>query len=230
VVVFLLLEGGLSMNVIRKYLYPIFVAALIAAFFFILPIFATSLASYGGIFNSIGGLLFAGDIAYFWSIFQVPVLVVDGIERVRFNISGPVMSSYQPSWEYSANRIIVRNKGRSAARNCKGWILMGDRKERVAWVVRDSQNITINQRDSERLDFCAYYVSGQREVTISSETRRAPWIIRSTENGWSNSPWNDEIFEESPISRVRAAVLVTADNADPVERAVYFAQIEMTLD
>ena len=211
-----------------RYSYPILIAVIIAFFFFVLPLITSNLASYAGLFNSLGGLLFAADIAYFWSIFQQPVLVIDGIERVRFNLSGPGRSHL--SWEYSAQRIIVRNVGRSAARNCKGWILMGERKERVAWVVRDQPNITINQKDTERLDFCAYYVSGQRPATVNSEQKVVPWVIRPTENGWGNAPWNDEISAESPVNRIRADVVVTSDNANPVQKPVYFTPIELSFD
>lgn len=211
-----------------RYTYPILIAIIIAFFFFILPLTTSYLAPYSGLFNSLGGLLFAADIAFFWGIYQAPVLVIGGIERVRFNIPGPSRSRL--SWEYSANRIIIRNVGRSAARNCKGWISMGERKERVAWVVRDEPNITINQRDTERLNFCAYFVSGQRPVTINSEARIVPWVIRPTENGWSDSPWNDEISAESPVDRIRADVIVTSDNADPVQKAVYFTPIELSFE
>jgi hypothetical protein len=54
---------------------------------------------------------------------------IKGVETVWFNPGD------HPDWRYRANRRIVENSGRSAAKNCKGYIDTGKRKERVCWMV-----------------------------------------------------------------------------------------------
>ena len=74
---------------------------------------------------AVGGLLFSIPIRLFWQSYMSPVLKIKGVEDVTFNPGD------DKGWEYRANRIIVENSGRSAAKNCKGYTVYGSEKARV---------------------------------------------------------------------------------------------------
>lgn len=167
-----------------------------------------SVYRFGGlnpIIAAVGGLLFSIPIRFFWQSYMSPVLKIKKEVELRTFHPGDIR------WEYVANRIIVENSGRSAAKNCKGYIVVEGKKERVCWTVpMERSNATINAKDNERLDFCAFYVNGPKEKKIT-----IPKIIAPTEEGWG-SPWKcralDRIYE--------CKVLITADNAEPIDATI----------
>ena len=153
------------------------------------------------IIASVGGLLFSVPLQLFWRAYMAPILRIKKIEYAIFHLG---------KWEYKACRIIVENEGRSTARNCKGYIIVGRRKERVCWTVpKERPNATINAKDDERLDFCAFY---QGPATGDTQP---PKIIAPTEEGWSTDPYKCRKLELNEIKECKC--LITADNADPVE-------------
>lgn len=173
---------------------------------------------------AVGGLLFSIPIRFFWQSYMAPVLRIKGVERKKFN-PGDIR------WEYRANRIIVENGGRSAAKNCKGYIVVEEGKERVCWTVsKERPNATINVSDDERLDFCAFYESGPPMETITYNNQEGhkekqitiSKLIAPTEEKWG-SPW--ECRDLDKINECK--VLITSDNAEPVEATIKF-NIEKT--
>lgn len=181
----------------------------------IIALWYVSVRLFGGltpIIAAVGGLLFSIPIGLFWQTYTRPVLEITAIEPRSFNPGD------DRTWEYMANRIIVANIGRSAAKNCKAYLAVGAARERVCWTVpRERPSATINTNDHERLDFCAFYVSGPETRMYRGQNETIPRIIAPTEDGWQN-PWEcrrlDGIQE--------CTVLVTADNTEPVERRVGF--------
>lgn len=128
-----------------------------------------------------------------------------------------------------ANRIIVKNIGKSAAKNCKGWIVTEKGKERVSWVVpKERPTATINVNDEERLDFCAYYKEGPEKYTPTAalKSEEAPKIISPTEEGWKTLP------EARPLDHLKekgCQVLITSENAEPVKAQVTFREGEIEI-
>lgn len=171
---------------------------------------------------AVGGLLFSIPIRFFWRSYMSPILKIKGVEQVNINPG-------DKGWTYRANRIIVENSGRSAAKNCKGYIDSKWGRERVCWTVpKERPNATINPRDNERLDFCAFYLEGDSniELPINSISQNLPskkvntsipTIIAPTEEDW-RYPW-----ECRPLNGIDdCKVLITADNAEPVEAKIRF--------
>ena len=168
---------------------------------------------------AVGGLLFSIPIRFFWQSYMGPVLIIKGVEHREFN-PGDIR------WKYIANRIIVENGGRSAAKNCKGYIVVRGGKERVCWTVSTERpNATINASDDERLDFCAFYESAPSMETITYKNRECheekqitiPKLIAPTEEKWGD-PW--ECRDLDKINECK--VLITADNNEPVEATIKF--------
>jgi len=166
---------------------------------------------------AVGGLLFSIPIQFFWQSYMSPVLKIRGEPEIRrFHLGNEIRGE----WEYKANRIIVENTGRSAAKNCKGYIVVKNSKERICWTVpKERPNATINAKDKEKLDFCAFYVSGPHgSPTVVGGGTQPPRIIAPTEEGWPTDP-----FKCRPLDGIEECeVLITADNADPVNRKVRF--------
>lgn len=171
---------------------------------------------------AVGGLLFSIPIRLFWQSYMSPVLKIKGVEQVNFNPG-------DKGWTYKANRIIVENSGRSAAKNCKGYIVVEWGKERVCWTVpKERPNATINPRDNERLDFCAFHLDGpfevREQITSISQSLPSkevsiavPAIIAPTEEDWGY-PWKCRSLNGIDGCKV----LITADNTEPVEAKIIF--------
>jgi hypothetical protein len=176
------------------------------------------LTGFAPMFLALGGLLFSIPINYAWNVYKQPVLRIKRqVELRKFDVE---LTKDHLNWIYEAKRIIVENVGRSAAKNCKGWIVTDVGKERVCWTVpKERPNATINVKDSERLDFCAYYVEGLSEYSPASglPPKEVPKRISPTEDGWK------EQFKNRDITNLtECKILITSDNAKPVEARVVF--------
>lgn len=168
------------------------------------------------IIAAIGGLLFSVPIQFFWLAYTSPILTIKGAESVIFDIEDDI----QRRWRYAAYRIIIQNEGRSAAKNCKGYIIVGERKERICWTIpKERPTATINQKDNERLDFCAFFKTHLSGGTILMEGDvQPPRIIAPTENGWPGFEKIDPYKCCSKLDGIKECqCLITADNADPIE-------------
>jgi len=177
---------------------------------------------------AVGGLLFSIPVRFFWLSFTSPILKInERVERRIFHLGGC-------KWEYVANRIIVENTGKSAARNCKGYIVTEEGKERVCWTVpKERPNATINAKDEERLDFCAFFENGPARhgpIVVGKEQEKVPIIIAPTEEGWPQNPSDCRRLD----GLEKCKVLITADNAEPVDANIRFRikekRIEINID
>ncbi|MCZ7401081.1 MAG: hypothetical protein O8C61_02535 [Candidatus Methanoperedens sp.] len=216
----------------KKYILAVIVAEVIVLFFFALP-FRYVLPSQAPIFTAIGGLLFSVPIAYSWRIYTEPVLQIKEeveqrgitVEQTRYGFAGEEYNR----WNYIANRIIVENSGRSAAKNCKAWILTEKSKERVCWTVpKERPNATINVKDAERLDFCSYYKEGPENYNYRDIIKRIPKIYISDENQLP------VLIETANLKSVEGLtdckVLITSDNADAIEAKVIFEDNKIKIE
>jgi len=201
----------------NKYKLSIISAILVSILFFV------SILIFGELrpeIAAIGGLLFTIPIRFFWHSYMSPVLKVKENPECRsFHLN-----DYR--WEYLAYRIIVENSGRRAAKNCKGYIMIGGAKERVCWTVsKERPNATINAKDEEKLDFCAFYKSGPSLddytnpiVDGKKQKIRIPKIIAPTEEGWPQKPLECTRLDGTE----ECEVLITADNAEPIDAKIRF--------
>lgn len=168
---------------------------------------------------AIAGLMFQIPIGLFWTSYKRPILEIDGVEFGELNIG--------TEWVYKVNSVIVKNVGRSAAKNCKGYILVGDKwegKKRVCWAVSaERPNATINVKDDERLNICAFYVKGPDNINLGL---KSPKIIIPTELDWSDHykvvsqyPWDLRSISVKNKSDKRGQfrIYVTAENTKSVD-------------
>lgn len=172
------------------------------------------------IIYAVFGLLFSIPIRLFWQSYMSPVL------KIKIGDQANIYPGDDKGWKYKVNRIIVENSGRSAAKNCKGYVINEWGKERVCWTVpKERPNATINPKDNERLDFCAFHLEGDYEITrqITSFSQKLPskevliaipMIIAPTEEGWEY-PWDCRNLSEKDCK-----VLITADNTESVEAKI----------
>lgn len=197
-----------------RYSWAVIGFILVSIFFFIIPLMLDRLHP---ILMAIGGLLFSPFVRYTWHIFMQPVLEIKRETELMILLLGD-----RKQWAYEVNRIMVENVGRSAAKNCKGWIVTEKSKERVCWTVPEERpNATINAKDSEGLDFCAYLKKGPkdyRRVFTAGKPEEVPTVISPTEEDWPTDP-----FDARNISSLtECKVLVTFSNAEPVEAEIVF--------
>lgn len=186
----------------------------VSLFFFGVPFLIWGLNGLTPVGMAIGGLLFSIPLRLFGETFNQPVLEI----KKEFELAKLEISAGE--WIYTVNRIIVENKGRSAAKNCKGWIIDGNNKKRVCWIIPNERpNATINVKDTERLDFCAYYKEGPKDIK-SHKGVSLPEKIAPTEVGWHPHPYGAEDLSH----RTKCEVLITSDNARPINAEVIFEE------
>lgn len=219
------------MKRLKRYWKAVLGGAIIAVFFFAIP--ALLSFSFYEIFIAIGGLLFSIPIRYGWDIFKRPVLKIEEkIESRGFDIK--FLGEDGPKWGYVANRIIVKNIGRSAAKNCKGWIVSGESKERVHWMVPPKERVdaTINVKDDERLDFCAYYKKGPKEYPPAFEKspKTVSKIIVSDENGFPTDSIDSAWIKSIKKVPFECRLLVTSENAEAKETKIIFNENEIKVE
>jgi len=167
--------------------------------------------------TTIIGLLFSVPISLFWLEYNIPVLQIqreieeviielppttDAIIRYRLELPTDQYGEY-PQITYKCIRIIIDNIGRNAAKKCKAYFVTSSGKERICWTIpTEKPDATINVNDNERLDFCAF------PMEIKDNYR----ILVPNENGW------DKPRITGPL--IKCKVLVTSENAEPVEANV----------
>lgn len=112
---------------------------------------------------------------------------------------------------YLANRITVKNTGKSAARDCKAYIDLEESTQRVAWILPDKNSgftIIINVEDKEFLDLCA--------IRETNEYRIIP-----PEQGYV---FRDEVDYVTMLTSDQGVgeltLRITSSNAKPIERKV----------
>ena len=76
--------------------------------------------------------------------------------------------------KYRANKITVKNTGRSATKDCKAYVGYNGKTRRVPWLLPDKNSgytISLNVKDKEFVDFCAISeVDHTRIIPLSKDT------------------------------------------------------------
>lgn len=112
---------------------------------------------------------------------------------------------------YFANRISVRNTGRSSAKGCKAYIDYENDSQRVAWLLPDKNNyytITLNVQDRGFVDLCAI----GRENLIR---------IIPPEQGYANEYDTEYATRLPSISgKIDVILRISCSNAKPTERRI----------
>ena len=114
-----------KIRLIGRYLWAIVGFLVVSLFFFGVPFLIWGLNGLTPIGMAIGVLLFSIPLRlFFGGTFKQPFLEIKKeIELAKLEFSAG-------EWIYTVNRIIVENKGKSAAKNCKGWIIDGNNKKK----------------------------------------------------------------------------------------------------
>ncbi len=155
----------------------------------------------------IGGILGFGSsigVNLFWNWYTQPVLSIEKEVQVRwFELESGEHRNYNR--RYCANRVKVRNKGRSAAENCKASLIMEDSEEKISWIIpAERYTLTLNADDREWLDVCAIRDDGTKRI--------AP-----TEHSWGN---NENESRDLGSNEIEAELKVSARNAKPFTRKI----------
>jgi hypothetical protein len=108
------------------------------------------------------------------------------------------------------NRIRVRNKGRSAAKDCKAFVhYSASDVKRTAWLIPDNDigyTLTLNVQDREFVDLCSISDNGQIRII-------------PPEHGYTKNQRYDA-YVHLPPERTSITVRITSSTAKPTEREV----------
>ena len=138
-----------------------------------------------------------------------PILAIEGNESIiirTINLRTNFLQG-EAYVTFNANRIRVRNRGKSAAKDCKVYIDYTENDvERGAWMISNPSSgytITLNVEDREFVDLCAI-----------SDNLTQPRVI-PLEHGYS-----DRVDACTPLQGniIDITVRITSSNASPVER------------
>lgn len=169
-------------------------------------------------------LVFSVPVSFFWLEYNIPVLRIQGkSEPVECGKLVRKMGDSSDYYPYLAEKIIIENNGRTAATGCKGYVANNDdaneKKVRICWTIESERpNATINAKDNESLDFCAF----KKDENGKNANGK---IYFPTEMRWPPS--------RPPISgpdSIKCKVLVTSQNAEPVEANVIVHVNQMKID
>jgi hypothetical protein len=154
----------------------------------------------------------AGIIIKLWlEYYYRPVLVIDGNETIIIRQIGLRTGIAQGNAVvlFNANRFRVRDSGRSAAKDCKGYVHYNDKDvERTAWLISNTNGeytVTLNVEDREFVDLCAI-----------SDDVNLPRVI-PLERGY---PGSIDLCTRLPPGARDIIVRITSSNARPTERRV----------
>ena len=139
-----------------------------------------------------------------------PVLQIDDTSQSVIVRSFPIHShdNERGHYTYLANRITVRNVGKSAAKDCKAYFDYREQTQRVAWLLPDRNSgftIILNVEDKEFVDLCA----------IRSDGR---FRIIPPEQGYVNDYENEYTERLTPeAGEIDLTLRITSSNARPVK-------------
>jgi hypothetical protein len=113
--------------------------------------------------------------------------------------------------EFIAHRIVVRNTGRTAAKDCKAYIKIGETLvQRTAWMISDNDRphtVTLNVEDLEYVDLYA--------ISQDGRTRVIP-----LEHGYSEGTISSCMSVPQNVNAV--TLRISSSNAGPVESIIAF--------
>jgi hypothetical protein len=143
--------------------------------------------------------------------YMQPLLGIDGDDAIIVREFQLHSHGEKGHLTYLANRISVRNTGRSSAKDCKAYIDYGNDSQRVAWLTPDKNKdytITLNVQDRGFVDLCAI----GRENLIR---------IIPPEQGYMNE-YDTEYATRlsSSIGKIDMTLRISCANAKPTERGI----------
>jgi hypothetical protein len=111
--------------------------------------------------------------------------------------------------EFIAHRIVIRNTGRTAAKDCKAYIRISETQiQRTAWMISSNDRpytVTLNVQDLEYADL--YAVSQDRMTCVIP-----------LEYGYSKGTISSCMFVPQNVNRV--VLRISSSNATPVESTI----------
>lgn len=144
---------------------------------------------------------------------QSPLVRLIHLNAYSIKINGAVHHYEVP---YLVNRLVVRNNGRTAAKNCKATLVIGNVEEKVCWSIpKERYMMTINAGDHEYVDVCAICVKDPKKIIENIKKQEGPLFeaigisekdikrrLAPTEWGWGSlirecRDLGDEILEAS---------------------------------
>jgi hypothetical protein len=173
-----------------------------------LAIIETLISVIGGFVSAvIAGIFIKRRLDHYFR----PILVIDGNEAFTVSEFQLHSSGEKGHVSYFANRISIRNTGRSAAKDCKAYIDYGKNTQRAAWLIPDKNSgytTTLNVQDKEFVDLCA--------ISIDNLVRIIP-----AEQGYVNE-FETEYATRLPPSagEIEITLRITSSNAKPTERCM----------
>jgi hypothetical protein len=146
-------------------------------------------------------------VNWIWSRYLRPNLVIEDIVVRGFHLK----DANNDRVTYYSNRVRIANNGRTAARECKAFLLINESMERVAWMIpyrNDGYTNNLNAFDSEYLDVCAINDDGSK-------------IIATTEHGYEDKEDSARHLDRKTKDM---KLRISAANAKPTEAYVHFIE------
>ena len=221
-------------NCISRYCFSIVLFILIPfVFFFLLQ--KMDLSKYHDALYALGGLLFAIPLKLFWDAYYMPVLeIVLKPEDVTIKSILLETNEYICRANIKVSRIIIKNKGRTAAKNCKGWLSYKnsqgkDVQVRVCWTVpKERPTATINVNDMERLDFCGYRIDVCFESLVEGvrlpNMEKRLLFLAPTEDSWEK-PRDFTCL----LQNQRFGVVITSENTKSISAKIHLLTNEKSI-
>ena len=162
------------------------------------------------VISVIGGFIsavIAGILLRLWiSYYLRPILVIEGNESIITRVIY-LKGSNDLDEVFYANRVSIKNIGRSAAKDCKAYIVYRkDHVERAAWMIPDMNSgytLTLNVQDSEFIDLCA----------VSQKSIR----VIPSERGYGTQHY-EPIRSDLESKDLDLTLRITSSNTRPTER------------
>ena len=202
-----------------------------------------------GAIGTVAGLLSQIPIKLFLESYGRPILEIDKFITESEDLKVATDFEMNPNSEwlyYKISSVIIKNVGRSAAKNCKGYIKTENNDEsvaRVCWAIsKERPNATINVKDTERLHICAFCVKEKIPETTTNRIKRGeikenekPYdIIRPNEDNWPKEGLDAKTFRYNwqkgrnfNANDKSIKILVTAENARSIEISARINTSEM---
>jgi hypothetical protein len=119
--------------------------------------------------------------------------------------------------KFAGTRIRVRNKGSTAAEDCKASLIMREQDIRVAWhLPKQDYSVIINPNDSEYVDLCAI-------SSIPDSTSQRYIIIFTTERGYGTYQEDGRTMDISGV--LEADLKISSRNANRSVKKIWISGI-----
>jgi hypothetical protein len=113
--------------------------------------------------------------------------------------------------EFTATRIKIKNKGETAAENCKATLIIDEDEFRIGWMIpRDDLTVTINAHDTEFIDLCAIAY------------RNNSWVrIFTTERGYGENQKAGRTFQNNDNNMISGQLKISSKNSKTCLKSIW---------